>query len=309
MTNLRSLDLNLLLVFEAVFEAGSITRAAERLALSASATSHALGRLRNACRDDLFVRVGQGIAPTPVATRIYPDIRKALDALRRSVAEAQGFDPVTSTRRFELAIPHPLGPIWALAVRERALAEAPGVQLRFDTRTLPIEPRERMRAGELDMLVDWIPSVDERFVQRKLLDDALVLVARSGHPRIQPGIRMAALEREEFVRTHRRSGPTPEGIATLLEALPENATNAPLLVSEFLEVPYVVAHTDLLGFIPRTMTQRAVRDFGLQLIPLPVASLPVPIWLIWHETRRADDGHRWLRGLVAETISTLADPG
>lgn len=80
-------------VFEAVFEAGSITAAAERLALSASATSHAVARLRDACRDDLFVRLGQGIAPTPVARRIFPGIKEALEALRRSIEEARGFDP------------------------------------------------------------------------------------------------------------------------------------------------------------------------------------------------------------------------
>jgi hypothetical protein len=92
MINLRSFDLNLLIVFEAIFETGSIVRAADRLALSQSATSHAIGRFRDACQDDLFVRVGQGITPTPVALRIFPEVKKSLDGLRRSLGDARGFD-------------------------------------------------------------------------------------------------------------------------------------------------------------------------------------------------------------------------
>jgi len=201
MANLRAFDLNLLTVFEEVYDTGSITRAAERLALSPSATSHALGRLREVCRDELFVRIGQGIMPTPVAQRVYPDIRRALSELRRAVDEAQGFDPANSTRKFKVAIPHPLGPAWALSIRERAHAEAPGVVLYFDTGTLPVETVERMRAAELDIQVDWIIPLDDRLVTRKLFDDELVLIARAAHPRIQPGVDPAALRAEEFVRT------------------------------------------------------------------------------------------------------------
>jgi DNA-binding transcriptional LysR family regulator len=75
-----------------------------------------------------------------------------------------------------------------------------------------------------------------------------------------------------------------------------------LTISEFLEIPYVVANTDMLGFVPRTLARRAMRDLGLRAINLPLSDLPVPVYLIWHETRRTDDGHRWLRDLVAATV-------
>src|SRR5215470_2708556 len=106
--NLRSLDLNLLTVFEAIYELGTVSDAADRLALSQSATSHALSRLRDACKDDLFVRGHQGLSPTPVAQEMYPAIKQALDALRLTLAEASGFDPGTSQRHFRISIPHPM---------------------------------------------------------------------------------------------------------------------------------------------------------------------------------------------------------
>jgi DNA-binding transcriptional LysR family regulator len=90
MFNLRSLDLNLLTVFEAIYELGNVSGAADRLALSQSAASHALARLRDACKDDLFVRARQGLSPTPVAQEMYPAIKQALDALRATLSEASG---------------------------------------------------------------------------------------------------------------------------------------------------------------------------------------------------------------------------
>lgn len=207
--NARPFDLNLLNAFAVIYECGSITRAAERLALSQSATSHALARLRATCDDDLFVRVGQGVVPTPVAKRIYPDVRRALDGLRLAVGEARGFDPATSVRHFNLALPHPMGPLWGLALRGAAQRTAPGVTLRFDTTTLPIDPHERMRSGDLDLCVDWLPVGHDRFVNRKLFEDSLVCVARYDHPRATPTMTLTALRRERYVRVHSRPDSAP----------------------------------------------------------------------------------------------------
>jgi DNA-binding transcriptional LysR family regulator len=122
MFNLRSLDLNLLTVFEAIYEIGTVSGAADHLALSQSAASHALSRLREACRDDLFVRTRQGLSPTPVANEMYSAIKQALDALRASLAEASGFDPARSQRRFRISIPHPMSPFYAIAYGRRRLS-------------------------------------------------------------------------------------------------------------------------------------------------------------------------------------------
>ena len=195
MASLRGLDLNLLLIFEALHETRSVSRAGTRLGLSQSAASHALARLREACRDELFLRAPGGMVPTPLANRIYPEVHKALDSLRHSVDEARGFDPATSTRRFRLAIPHPMGPVYALRIRDAARAEAPNVSLRFDTRTLADEAPALMREGALDLAVDWIPSEDDRFVNRRLFEDGLVITARRGHPRARPDMDWPELRR------------------------------------------------------------------------------------------------------------------
>src|SRR3954452_24516864 len=161
-SKLHDIDLNLLTVFEAVYETGSITRAAERLGQTQPTTSHALARLRDGFRDDLFIRSGHGVSPTPIARQIYPEVKRSLDGLRHAVAEARGFEPAVSDRQFTIAVPHPMGPVWALSIREAVEAVAPDVRLMFDTRTLPIEIAGRLREGVVDVCIDWFPVEGEQ---------------------------------------------------------------------------------------------------------------------------------------------------
>jgi DNA-binding transcriptional LysR family regulator len=304
MTSLKGLDLNLLLVFEALHETRSVSRAGQRLGLSQSATSHALGRLREACRDELFLRSPTGMTPTPVANRIFPEIHRALDALRQSVEEARGFDPATSTRRFSVAIPHPLGPAYALRLRDAAAAAAPGVELRFDTRTLADDAPALMREGLLDLAVDWIPAEDDRFVNRRLFEDGLVIVARRGHPRAKPGMGWKELAQEEFIRCHRRA---PERRPKVLSGkLWDLMAESRLIVSEYLEVPFIVSRTDYLGVMPKSMASIAARDFHMVVTEVPGPPIRIPIWLVWHEGRRRDAGHVWLRALVHREMQAAA---
>src|SRR5262245_8178313 len=129
MLNLRSVDLNLLPVFEAAYEERSLSRAAARLAMTQSAVSHALTRLRALFEDELFVRQARGVAPTPVADQIYARLRGALSSVRDSVTETRGFDPTTSERSFFIAIPHPLGPLIAVDLHDRLARAAPGLRV------------------------------------------------------------------------------------------------------------------------------------------------------------------------------------
>ncbi|MBS0640507.1 MAG: LysR substrate-binding domain-containing protein [Acetobacteraceae bacterium] len=300
--NLRGMDLNLLTIFEVVFETGSITRGADRLGLTQPTTSHALGRLREAFKDDLFTRSGHGVAPTPTARQIYPQIKKALDELRRAIAEARGFDPGASTRQFTVAIPHPMGPVWALAIRAAVQVLAPQVRLTFDTRTLPIDIGNRMRDGDVDVCVDWFPVEGDRFVLRKLFDDRLVFIARGGHPRVTPDIDLDALRQEQFAGIHPRQGNPPESMRLVRREIERLDLTWAIHLSEFLEVPFVALLTDLVCYLPESMLKQNKGDVQLHVLRHLLSDIPIPISLVWHESRRADEGHRWIRDLVASVI-------
>jgi DNA-binding transcriptional LysR family regulator len=169
MFNLRTLDLNLLTVFEAVYEVGTVSAAADRLALSQSAASHALSRLREACNDELFVRTPRGLSPTPVAKAMYPTVKQALEALRATLLETSGFDPAHSQRRFRLTISHPMGPFYALALRRAVASVAPGIILTFSTGSDPVDLEDNLRDGIVDIAIDWLTINLNPFVNTKSL--------------------------------------------------------------------------------------------------------------------------------------------
>jgi len=304
MFNLRSLDLNLLTIFEAIYEIGTVSGAAERLALSQSATSHALARLRDACKDDLFARTQQGLSPTPAAREMYPAIKQALDALRATLADASGFDPGTSQRRFRVSIPHPMGPFHLLALRAAIAAAAPSVVMTFDTVSRPLNLEENLRDGVVDLAIDWLPVQMDPFVNRKIFDDRLVLLARRDHPTVGMGITTEELLKAEFVTLHHRRD--IEHVPLAIKDLMELGIREVVHVSELLEIPTLVATTDLVGIFAASMGPILERQLGLQVLPLPFESPFVPIYMIWHEARRHDGAHRWLREVVAEELGRFA---
>lgn len=301
MFNLRRLDLNLLTVFEAIYDVRTVSGAAGRLALSKSATSHALSRLRETCGDELFVRAGQGLSPTPVAAALYPPIKEALEALRTGLADAAGFDPSRSSRRFHLSIPHPLGPFYALTLIAAAETTAPNIELLFDTTSRPQGLDDDLRKGPVDLAIDWLPIGLDTFVNTKLFDERLVLVARNDHPLVDAHVTTEDLRRVRFVGPHRRR--RMEEMPPALRQFYEAGFKEALHVSEVLEIPTVAACTDLLGIFPSSLGALISTRLDVQMIEIPIELPALPIYMIWHESRRADAAHCWLRELVTARLN------
>ncbi len=129
--NLRALDLNLLVVFDAVMEDRSVTKAAARLHMAQPALSHALGRLRQALGDELFIRTPEGMAPTPKAESLGDGVRAALNDLRMVLNSAEPFVPATAERRFAIAVNNHAALVLAAPLAAEVAGEAPGVLLDF----------------------------------------------------------------------------------------------------------------------------------------------------------------------------------
>jgi LysR family transcriptional regulator, transcriptional activator for leuABCD operon len=305
MLNLRSVDLNLLPVFEAAYEEQSLSRAAERLAMTQSAVSHALTRLRALFKDPLFVRQARGVLPTPAADRIYARLREALESVREAVRERRGFDPRTSERQFFVTIPHPLGPLIILRLQERLADVAPGMLVAGSTRSRPIELIRALREGRVDAAVDWLPIEGERFIETVLFEDAPIAVARRGHPALRRTPRQV-LKDGAFVRLRPRiEGEHPlEGIREWQRL----ELNYALDVSEILEVFMVVNRSDLFGLIPRSMEAVAREIFGLRALRWVPRAATIPIRLIWHASRDDDAAHAFLREQLAIVVAAVVHP-
>jgi DNA-binding transcriptional LysR family regulator len=307
MFNLRSVDLNLIPVFEAAYEERSLSRAAERLAMTQSAVSHALTRLRALLKDELFVRQARGVLPTPAADRVYAKLHRSLGLVREAVTDRRGFDPKSSERHFAIAIPHPLGPMIALQLRYRLAQIAPGIIVEASTRSRPIDLERALREGRTDAAVDWLPILGAQFNEAILFLDSLVAVARRGHPALRRPPSKQVLKDGAFVTLRPRvEGEHPlEGIREWQRL----KLTCALEVSEILEIFMVASHSDLFGLILRSMEAIGRETFGLLALGWVPKAPSVPIRLIWHASRQDDPAHAFLRAQLGIVVKEVVQRG
>ena len=184
MLNLRSVDLNLLPVFEAVYEERNVTKASDRLAMSQPAVSHALARLRSMVGDELFVAGRRGSAVTPAAQLLYPRVKAALDAVREGLGETRDFNPTQSERRFTVGILYGPGLTFGQAFADWLAREAPGLTWRFVQCDRREDAVAGLRDGRLDFLIDYVEPQARDLESAVLFRDELVVVASRRHPHI-----------------------------------------------------------------------------------------------------------------------------
>ncbi|HYP70104.1 MAG TPA: LysR substrate-binding domain-containing protein [Variovorax sp.] len=293
MINLRSVDLNLLPIFEAVYEEKNLSSAALRLAMSQPAVSNAASRLRSVFNDELFVSHGRGVSPTPTADAIYGKLHGALSTVRESVSGARGFDPKTSSRSFFISVPHPLGPMIAVQLRARLAVAAPGIKVSFSTRSRPVEQEQALLDGRFDAAVDWLAPGRSRFSEVTLFEDALVAVARQGHPAIRKARTQTALSALQFVALRRRV--EDENPVPALQDWSRLKLNTTVEVSEFLEVLMVANQSDLVGVIPESMLKLARDTFHLRPLAVEVTANTIPIKLFWMKSKAANPAQEFIR--------------
>lgn len=293
MVNLRGVDLNLLPVFEAAYEERNLSRAARRLAMTQSAVSHSMTRLRTVFRDELFIRKTKGVEPTRVADLIYGRLRGAMGAVRDAVSETRVFDPAVSERSFFVGISHPLGPMIAVRLRARLGSAAPNTAVAFSTRSRPLEMERGLREGWVDAIVDWLPPGRGRNAELVLFNDSIVAVARAGHPLLKRPLSIAELKKVEFIGLRPRVSGEQHPVPGIREWR-RLGLKVVLEVSEFLEVFMVASRSDLCGVIPTSMLKFAGECFNLR--PLQAGpKVTVPIRLIWPVARERDAAHEFLR--------------
>src|SRR5882762_3022965 len=177
---LGAIDLNLLVVFDAIMRDRSVTRAGQRLGLSQPAMSHALTRLRHMLKDELFVRSPNGMMPTPWAEELATPIRIALDGLEQSLEPVQ-FEPSKATATFRIAVDNYAAIVLVAPIAAHIASSAPGVTLDFrPSGTLNVS--ELLDRSELHLAIGPPGAQGERFSLRRLLQDQFVAVLRKGHP-------------------------------------------------------------------------------------------------------------------------------
>jgi DNA-binding transcriptional LysR family regulator len=307
--NFRTLDLNLLRVFDEAMVERNLTRAAAKLAMTQPAVSNALRRLRDALHDDLLVRAGYGVEPTPRALELWPAVRAALEGLRAAMGPG-AFDPREARDSFAIAMADATAALLMPPLVRRLEAEAPGVTLR----SLPLltrDPRALLAAAQADVGIGHFPAVlaalehadaaDEgglpAFAAERLYDGRYVCVMRAGHPLAQGPLdldRYCAARHLLVSFSGRPFGFVDEALAAL-----GRRRRVVLTVNQFFTAGQVVTQTDLLTVLPRHFLVTTGIASQLLTRPLPMDLPVVHVDLLWHRRQAARAAHRWLREAIA----------
>ena len=295
----RRIDLNLMVVFDAVYESRSLTRAGERLGLSQPAVSHSLARLRNILGDPLFLRSPRGVIPTLRAEEVAPGIAEGLGIIRASFEERR-FDPATSTRLFTVGMAD-VGEVVQLPLLVRTLASAPGVRLR----TLALSPEEvkvALAEGQMDLALSNFPA-RRPFREEILGTPGYATVVRKGHPLVGKTLTIAAFRKARHVLVKPVAGVRHGKV--LEKALNDIGAQVALEIGHFFAAGAIVAQTDFVSTVPWGMAKTLEKLIGLRAFTPPV-ELPVPhLSIMWHERYDRDPGNAWLRANFVREMRAL----
>ncbi len=295
---MTSPDLNLLGALDVLLAEKSVTGAARRLGLSPSAMSRTLTRLREATGDPLLVPAGRAMVPTPHAAAIRDEVAAAVRAARAVLRPAPDVDIAGLRQQFTLRANDGFVDGFAAALVARVAASAPGVRLRFAPK--PDKDIRPLRDGSVDLEIGVLGDRQAELRIQSLFRDDFVGVVREGHPLLAAEItpeRFASFGHVVASRRGHSRGFVDEALAAV--GLTRDIS---VILPSFPTVLSVCATSDLVGLVPRSYYDagRATGRRSLQSFDLPFALPGITVSQIWHPRMDADNGHRWLRGLVAE---------
>jgi DNA-binding transcriptional LysR family regulator len=295
--DIKSLDLNLLRVFDAVYRHRSVSRAAEELGLSQPAASQAVTRLRLLLGNPLFERVHAGVRPTPRAERLALAVRQALETLEIAMSEAQSFDPWRAHQRFRIHLSD-IGEARFLPPLMHALRQrAPHVQL--ETLPMPLDDiADALDRGALDIAIGFLPGAT-RSQQTVLLSDHYTVLLREGHPALATladgaALSLDTLSQLDFVAV-RSHGET----LRILQALQLDG-RVRLSAAHFMAVPSIVGQTDLAVVMPAEIARGFVARGGYAVRDADLPRHRFDVSLHWSWRFEQEPAKRWLRELVCE---------
>ena len=299
--NLRNIDLNLLTIFESVYQEQSQVKASERLNMTQSAISHALARLRHIVGDRLFLGRQKGLTPTPVADSLYTRVHEALSLIRLEFYERATFIPETSQRIFNVAMSYGSGGGLATILYKIISEKAPSTRLVIRH----IDPSDQipgmLREHRIDVAFHYDRFDDVMLEQIPALENEFSIIASKDHPRIQSDPDIEALMKESYVTVYRTDQLSDHSEA--IQGMIDNITSrcAMEVPSAFIQ-PVVVENTELLAIVPAKFGKHFTSRYRLASYPLPVNLPKVHSHLIWHKSMATDLPHTWLREQCLEAI-------
>ncbi len=300
--NFRSVDLNLLTVFDAILVEGNMTRAAKKIGMSQPAMSLALSRLRHVMDDQLFEREGRGLKPTARAVELAKPVRQALDILANALEPSSDFDCTNSDRVFNLTLTD-YGEIVAIPrLMQWLQSQSAKIKIQLRTKT-QLDYQKELHFGDLDLFA-WITPIDSPEIHYEKVGQVThSCLVRKDHPLTEATITLEnyteyqhiALEWASKELTQIEQKIRAEGLQR----------DIGLQVCTYLDVPRVLAATDMISTLPTAIAKQFADEFDLKVLPFPLGDVPMPLYLMWHRSMENDSAHIWLRTFIINLLKRI----
>jgi DNA-binding transcriptional LysR family regulator len=290
------MDLKLLTVFDEVYKTRSVSRAGENLGIPQSSVSIALARLRRHFGDPLFVRTSEGMQPTPHATALMVDVRRAVELLRDLTRQRTVFDAAKAVRVFRICMTDITHLALLPALMNRLAEVAPRIQVEITH--ISNETSKMLESGGADLAVGYMPALEAGFFQQKLFDQSFACVVQRQHPRVHSRLTQNAFQRERHVLVT-AAGTGHELVDRELKRLGVDR-NVVLSLPNFLGIGALVASTDLMITVPERVAGTLLRIADVKSFPPPFDLPSFAIKQHWHERFQQDPANRWLRSVISD---------
>ena len=295
--DIRSLDLNLLVLFDTLVRTRSVNKTAEAIGLSQSATSGALARLRAAFDDALFVRTASTMEPTPRAMELAPVVRRVVHTIQSEILQPPRFDPAQARRSFTILTPD-IGEVAFLpGVLRRLQHEAPGVRLHALSRSRS-EAADALEKGEADLAVGFFPDLQKAgYFQQALFTSTYECITSAANTAVgdRLTLKQYLAARHVVVR--------PDGREHLLDRYLDSKgwlRQVTVELSHFMSLLALLPGTELIATVPQDIATVVGRHIPLRQLAMPFRPPELQVQQFWHRRMQNDPASRWLRGLFHE---------
>ncbi len=303
---MKDFDLNLLRVIVAVYDARSVSRAAQSLGVSQPTVSTALGKLRKTFGEPLFIKTAAGVSPTARAHTLAVHAREMLARVSDEVLTDHGFDPATTSGKFTFALSDVGEMVFLPKIVERLQREAPGASVR--SIALPPQQIEQgMERGDIDLAVGYFPDLaTTQFHQQHLFNHCFVCLMRSDHP-----LRGNRLTLGQFLELGHAVVQAEGRSQEIFEKYLERhgiERRIVLHTPHFMSIPTIIGQSDLVVTLPHAIGQYFSRIGANVKIVEPPLQLPrIDLYQHWHRSYHHDPRNKWLRGQIAELFNDATD--
>lgn len=304
--NIHRIDLNLLVVFEALLAERHVGRAASTLSLTQSAVSHALGRLRELFSDPLFFRTAGGVAPTERALALEPELREILSRTRQLISAQAHFNPQAATDRVVIGLTDYASAVVLPSLAAYLEREAPNLRvvLRVDHPDFSVN---HLDTEQLDFSIAPVWSaVPKRISVTPLFLDQFVLTSRKGHPMLSRKTSLDVLKGLSRVVVSSRIDGSSVSEPSLIKA--GFSRHPAMVIPHFLAAPFILDRTDYIAFIPEKLSRQLSSLAPLQMHPSPIALPVITMALMYHQKRvAASPCLHWVASAIKHSQGIDAD--